>query len=51
MKASLGSAHTILMIPSRMREDVREAFTNSFVQQMQVILGVSAAELCNTFND
>lgn len=43
LKALLGSAQTMALIPPELRGVVRESFAMSFVRQMQVILGLSAA--------
>jgi hypothetical protein len=48
MKALLASAQTMALIPPELREIVREAFAASFVQQMQIILGLSAVGLLVT---
>ena len=43
MKGLLASAQALALIPPELREVVREAFAASFIQQMQVILGLSSA--------
>ncbi|KAF2865599.1 major facilitator superfamily transporter [Massariosphaeria phaeospora] len=48
LKALLASAQTLALIPPELRGIVREAFAASFVQQMQIILGLSAAGLLVT---
>jgi hypothetical protein len=48
IKALLASVQALELIPSEQREVVREAFTASFIQQMQIILGLSGAGLLLT---
>ncbi|KAF2177889.1 major facilitator superfamily transporter [Zopfia rhizophila CBS 207.26] len=52
IKALLGSAQTVALLPPVVREEVREVFATSFTQQMQAILGLSGAGLFgNAFDD
>jgi hypothetical protein len=48
VKALLASAQAVALIPPELREVVRGAFAASFIQQMQVVLGLSAAGLVST---